>query len=71
MCKTLKDGRAPGAIDRLPGEKWTDFDARQRAHREANTTPAARRRKVTQRVIKRSKETYEDRLDDTGLSPDR
>jgi hypothetical protein len=67
MCKTLKDGRAPGAIDRLPGERWADFDARQRAHRIANTpTPKPKRK----RAPRREAETYESRLDNLGESPD-
>lgn len=71
MCKTHKDSRRAGSIDRLPGERWPDFSARQRAAQLAAMTPAARRRRTTQRVIKRSQETYEDRRDDIGESPDR
>lgn len=69
MCKTLKDGRAPGAISRMPGEKWADFDARQRAHRAANMPPPKRKR-VSRAKAARRAETFESRLDDTGLSPD-
>lgn len=69
MCKTFKDMRAPGAISRMPGEKWADFDARQRAHRAENTpAPKPKRKRVARRV---EPETYDSRLDDTGLSPDR
>lgn len=66
MCKTTKDSRAPGAIDRLPGEKWADFDKRQREHRLANT-PKPKRKRVSRA---KARETFETKLDDIGLSPD-
>lgn len=56
----------PGAIARMPGEKWADFNARQKAHRNAATKP----KRVRKPRAKKSAETFETKLDDTGLSPD-
>lgn len=70
MCKTTKDYRAPGAIARLPGERWADFDARQKAHRAENAPPPKRKRVSRAKAKIRSAETYETRADDIGLSPD-
>lgn len=66
MCKTHHDARRAGALNRMQGEKWVDFSARQRAAQlAAMPAPKVRRRKA--KVV----ENYESRLDDTGLSPDR
>lgn len=67
MCNTAKDTRAPGAINRLQGESWADFDQRQREHRAAHTPAPKPKRK---RVSRRKAETFETRADDIGLSPD-
>jgi len=71
MCNTTKDCRAPGAISRLPGERWADFDARQRQHRIDNSPAKPKRKRVSRAKAKvRGAETYETRADDIGLSPD-
>jgi hypothetical protein len=61
-----KNYTAPGAIARMPGETFAAFDARQRAHRAANTVPVKRKRVARKKTV----ETYETRGDDIGLSPD-
>ena len=62
-----KSYTAPGAIARLPGEKWADFNARQQAHRAANT-PKPKRRRIARKKV--SEETFETRMDNLGESPD-
>lgn len=74
MCKTAKDYRAPGAINRLPGEKWADFDKRQREHRTANAVPPPRKKRASRRAAK-TRKRIADRFDgldrdDIGLSAD-
>jgi hypothetical protein len=77
MAKSCNDYRAPGAIPRLPGENWVDFDARQRQHRIDNTVPKPRKRTTRARAAatgcnrKRNADHVDgfDR-DNIGLSPD-
>lgn len=75
MCKTTKDGRAPGAIARMQGEKWADFNARQIEHRLANTPKPKRKRVSRAKAEATSRRRIADRIDgydrdDIGLSPD-
>jgi hypothetical protein len=60
-----------GAIKREQGETFASFAARQKAQQDAERAMLAahRRPRRPRRKIHRS-ETYEDRLDDIGLSPD-
>lgn len=67
MAKS-REYRAPGAIKRLPGEKWADFNARQIADREAKRIPVKVKR--VRRAKAKPVESYETRGDDIGLSPD-
>jgi len=75
MAKTYHDYRAPGALRRLPGEKWADFAQRQREQQDA-AKPLPRRKRVyadwdNQPPLRnRRQKSYEDRLDDLGESPD-
>jgi hypothetical protein len=62
----MPDYTAPGAVRRLPGEKFADFAARQRASQLA-AKPKPKRRRIAAPHV----ESYEDRLDDLGESPDR
>lgn len=59
---------APGAIARLQGETFASFDARQKAHRLAAMKPKRVRKPRARKPA--SSETFETKLDDTGLSPD-
>jgi hypothetical protein len=75
MAKTYPDYRAPGALRRFKDEKWADFNARQREAQLA-AKPLPRRKRVyadwdNQPPLRnRRQESYEDRLDDLGESPD-
>ena len=74
MCKTTKDYRAPGAIARLPGERWADFNARQIAHRAENTPKPKRKPRVSRAkaAVRQRNANRVDGLDrdDIGLSAD-
>lgn len=58
---------APGAIRRLPGESFASFAARQKASQSAGKPAVTPKRRQRTRM---HRETYEDRLDDLGPSPD-
>lgn len=67
--------RAPGAIDRLPGEKWSEFSARQRAAQLAEMPAPKFKRCRQRRDYRRAQQRIADRIDgfdrdDIGLSPD-
>jgi hypothetical protein len=81
----MPDYEAPGAVRRLPGEKFADFAARQRASQLAARKPKRRRigkspllaegfkpssSNPNRDIYKEYVESYEDRLDDLGESPD-
>jgi hypothetical protein len=74
---------APGAVRRFPGETFADFAARQRASQLAakpalkGACPECGRKRGHKIDCHRYRqktpgyvESYEDRLDDIGLSPD-
>lgn len=58
----------PGSIPRIPGESFASFDARQRAHRAANTPAKPKRKRAAKKPAQT--ESYDSRSDNLGESPD-